>query len=197
VGLFSNPAAGQAGSAYNTAANTAGMFGGNAAGINANLTPFLTQEMLHPTGIGQQGLSAETAAATGGAGGATSGIVGQAMQRAAAGHNPGAFGAVLDDASRNQAKAAAGSSENIAANNELLKQNQSQEGAAGLGGMYKTDTSAMLNAMGQEAPDIRAEEAAAVPPWMQQLGSLTGSAMGIAKMGAGFGIPGFQGFGGH
>ena len=69
MGLFSNPAMGQANSAYNQANNTAGMLGGEASGIGANLTPFLTQEMLHPQGIGQQGLSAEEAAATGGAGG--------------------------------------------------------------------------------------------------------------------------------
>ena len=49
----------QATNAYNTAANTGAGLGASAAGINANLTPFLTQEMLHPQGIGQQGLGGQ------------------------------------------------------------------------------------------------------------------------------------------
>ena len=136
------------------------MFGGLGSGINANLTPFLTEEMLHPQGIGQQGLSAETAAATGGAGGALSAFQGMGAQRARPVITPEHF-RPRDDASRNAMKAKAGASENIAAGNQNLMQQQQQEGAAGLGGLYKTDTSGMLGAMGQEAPDINAATNAA------------------------------------
>jgi len=197
MSLFSNPATGQASNAYSQAVNTAGMLGGQAGAIGSNLTPFLTQEMLHPQGIGQQGLSAEEAAATGGAGGSLSAFQGAAAQRAGASRNGGSFQAALDDASRNAGKASAGASEGIAAGNEQLKQQQQQQGAAGLGGMYNTDTSGMLNAMGQEQGDIRAEIAAqqAGPSWMSTLGKGIGIAGGLAKLGAGFGVPGFQGFG--
>ena len=58
----------QASNAAGTAASTGATLGGEAQGIGANLTPFLTEEMLHPQGIGQTGLAAETAAAEGGAG---------------------------------------------------------------------------------------------------------------------------------
>lgn len=196
MGLFTNPATGQASNAFNQAFNTAGMLGGEAQGIGANLTPFLTQEMLHPEGFGQQGLSALTAAATGGAGGALSGFQGNAAQRAGAMHNAGAFQAGLDAASRNAAKAAAGASENIAAQNARLQQEQKQQGAAGLGKLYQTDTSGMLTAMGQEAPDIRAEIAAsqAGPGWMSALGSGLGLLKGFGGIGKAFGIPGFGGF---
>jgi hypothetical protein len=152
---------GQASNAYNQATNTASMLGGEASGIGSNLTPFLTQEMLHPTGYGQQGLSAMNAAATGGAGGSLSAFQGNAAQRAGAMHNSGAFGASMDDASRNASKAAAGASEGIAAKNANLQQEQQQQGAEGLGGMYKTDTSGMLNAMGQEHDDLNTELGAA------------------------------------
>ena len=172
------------------------MLGGESQAIGANLTPFLTQEMLHPQGIGQQGLSAEEAAATGGAGGSLSAFQGAAAQRAGVSHNGGAFQAALDDASRNAGKASAGASEGIAANNEALKQQQSQQGAAGLGGMYNTDTSGMLNAMNQEHSDINSEIEAqqAGPAWMSTLGKGIGMAGGLAKMAGGFGIPGFSGF---
>lgn len=197
MGLFSNPAQGQAKAAYNQAAGTAGMLGGEASGIGSNLTPFLTQEMLHPMGVGPQGLSAEEAAATGGAGGALSAFQGEAARRAGASRNAGAFQAALDDASRNAAKAAAGSSEQIAANNEILKQQQSQEGAAGLSGLYKTDTSGMLDAMGQEKGDIEAELAAqqAGPPGLSLINQTLGTIGNAAKIAGGFGIPGFSGFG--
>ena len=182
MGLFGNAGVGEAKNAYNQANNTATMLGGEAQGIGSNLTPFLTQEMLHPTGYGQQGLSAMTAAAEGGAGGATSGLTGQAEQRAAASHNAGGYQAALDAAARSRTQAAAGASEGIAAQNANLEQQQQQEGARGLSGLYNTDTSGMLNSMNQEHSDINSEIAAseAGPGWMSTLGKGLGLAGGIA-----------------
>jgi hypothetical protein len=157
----------QANQAFTGAQNTAGNEGGNASAIGGNLTPFLTEEMLHPQGYGQQGLSAQTAAAEGGAGGAASAFTGQAAQRAGATHNAGGFQAALDENSRNATKAAAGSSEQIAANNEDLKQKQMQQGAQGLNNLYNTDTSAMLQSQGQEAGDINSEVNAGNSGWLQ------------------------------
>ena len=154
MGLFSSAEVGQAKNAYNQAVDTSGMLQSGASTIGSTLTPFLTEEMLHPQGYGQQGLSAMTAAAEGGAGGATSGLTGQAMQRAAASHNAGGYQAALDAAARERTKASAGASEGIAASNAGLQQAQMQEGAKGLQGLYNTDTSGMLNAMGQEKGDI-------------------------------------------
>ena len=197
MGLFSNAGVGQAKNAYNQAVGTSTMLGSEAQGIGSNLTPFLTEEMLHPTGYGQQGLSAMTAAAEGGAGGATSGLTGQAEQRAAASRNAGGYQAALDAAARSRSKAAAGASENIAAQNANLQQQQQQEGAAGLGGMYRTDTSGMLNAMNQQANDIKAGVAAsqAGPGWMSSLGKGLGLLGAAGQVGAGF-FPGSQMFSG-
>ena len=154
MGLFSGMT-GPGQNALNQATSTANMLGSDASAIGSTLTPFLTQEMLHPTGYGQQGLSAMTAAAEGAAGGATSGLTGQAMQRAAASHNTGAYGAALDAASRNRTMATADASEGIAAKNAGLQQQQQQDAANQLGGLYKTDTSGMLESQGQEANDIK------------------------------------------
>lgn len=189
MGLFSNAGVGQANKAFNQANNTAGMLQGQANGIGSSLTPFLTQEMLHPQGFGQQGLSAMTASALGGAGGAASGLTGQAMQRAAASRNAGGYQAALDAVSRNATKAAAGSSEGIAAQNANLQQTQQQEGAAGLSGLYSTDTSGMLNAMGQQANDIKAgvQASQAGPGWMSTLGKGVGIGGGLMADASGFG----------
>lgn len=186
MGLFSNAGVGQASKAYDQAYNTAGMLGADASNIGAGLTPFLTQEMLHPQGFGQQGLSAMTANAMGGAGGATSGLTGQAMQRAAASHNSGGYQAALDDAARERTKAAAGASEGIAANNEQLKQQQMQEGARGLQGMYNTDTSGMLGAMRIEPEDINAEMNAIKtgPQWLNNYGQWANATSKLASSAA-------------
>jgi hypothetical protein len=188
-------AVGQASNAYNNATNTAAGLGADANAISSTTTPFLTQEMLHPQGIGQAGLSAETAAAMGGAGGADAGIVGQAAQRAAASRNAGGFQAALDDASRNRTKAAAGASEGIQAQDENLKQQQQQEGAAGLEKMDQIDTSGMLQSQGQEAGDINSEVNANNSGWLQNATGIM-SALGQGAMGAGMMGLKFPGAGG-
>lgn len=185
-------AANQANNAYNTAANTGAGLGAGASGIGANLTPFLAEEMLHPQGIGQQGIGAEQAAVEGGAGGAGSGLTGLANQRAAVTRNAGGYQAALADAARSRTQAAATGAEGIEAGNEQDKLQQQEQGAAGLGGLYKTDTSGMLDAMGQESGDIKAEEAA--PTWMSTAQGLLGMAGQGAALAGGFGIPGFSGF---
>lgn len=157
----------QASNAEQTAANTASGLGASANGIGANLTPFLTQEMLHPQGLSQQDLGAETSSALAGAGGANAGLVGEANKMAATTRNAGGFQAALDDAARQRSKAAAGASEGIAANNANLKQQQQQEGAGGLEKMYGQDQSGMLDAMGQESRDINSEVDAGNSGWLQ------------------------------
>ena len=187
----------QAKGTYNQAVDTSGMLGSEAQGIGSNLTPFLTSEMLHPEGLGQEGIGAETGAALGGAGGAMSGFSGGAAQRAAASRNAGGYGAALADAARERMKAAAGASEGIQAQNENLKQQQRQEGAADLGNLYGTDTSGMLNAMNQQRGDIQTELQASEAPegWMSTANNLMGTIGNATKLGAGFNIPGFAGFG--
>lgn len=190
MGLFSGMT-GPGQNALNQATSTANMLGTDASAIGSTLTPFLTQEMLHPQGYGQQGLSAMTAAAEGGAGGATSGLTGQAMQRAAASHNTGAYGAALDAASRNRTMATADASEGIAAKNAGLQQQQQQDASNQLGGLYKTDTSGMLQSQGQEADDIKVGQTGGI---MGDIGTTLGDVGKIGALGAGFGIPWLQGF---
>lgn len=173
----------QAGKAATTATNTGTQLGSEAQGIGANLTPFLTSELEHPQGFSQQDLSAQTAAAMGGAGGANAGIVGQANQEAATSRNAGGFQAALDDAARQRSKAAAGASEGIAANNAQLKQTQQQDAASGLQKMYGTDTSGMLDAMGQVPQDINAQVNAGNSGWMQNTTNLIKSLQGSGAKG--------------
>ena len=171
----------QASAAAGTAGSTATTLGTESQGIGANLTPFLTQEMLHPQGLGQEGIGAEESAALGGAGGAASGLTGMADQRAAVSRNAGGYQAALADAARSREKAAAGASEGIEAQNQNLMQQQQQEGAAGLSGLYKTDTSGMLESQGQVAPDVNAETNAGKSGWLQNTMGILNTINGAAR----------------
>lgn len=175
-------AVGQAGKATDVAANTGSQLGAEAQGVNANLTPFLTSELQHPQGFGQQDTSAMLSAAEGGAGGATSGLTGLAMEQAASSRNAGGFQAALDDAARQRTKAEAGASENIAGQNAQLKQQQMQDAARGMQGMYGADTSGMLDATGQISRDVGAGVEANNSGWLQNsmnvIKTLTGAAKG-------------------
>jgi hypothetical protein len=173
-----------AGTAATTAANTGATLGADASGIGSTLTPFLTSELEHPQGYSQQDESSMLSAAEGGAGGATSAIAGKATQAAAQSRNAGGFQAVLDDAARQRTKASADASEGIAANDANLKQTQQQSAEKGLQGMYGTDTSGMLEATGQEAPDINAEVNANNSGWLQQAEGLMGTLSGGANAAA-------------
>jgi len=176
----------QASNATTTAANTGTQLGAEAQGIGSTLTPFLTSELEHPQGFGQQGESAMLSAAEGGAGGATSGVVGQANQEAARSRNAGGYQAVLDDAARSRSKAAAGASEGIAGDNAQLQAQQQQDAAKGLQSQYGTDTSGMLDATGQESHDITAGVDASNSGWLQNatgvLNTLGGAAGGAGTL---------------
>ncbi len=178
-------AASQATNAANTAANTGTSEGAGAAGINANLTPFLTQEMENPQGYSQQDMTQQLNQAEAGAGGATSGITGQAQLQAARQRNPGGFTGALDQAARSRTQAAADASEGIAANNANVKLQQQQAGANGLAGMYGADTNAMLRSMAMEPEDINSEVNADNSGWLQQtMGTLQGLGGLAANAGA-------------
>lgn len=187
----------QATDAAKTAAQTGANLGATAATEGTAARDFLTSEMLHPQGYGQQGVSAMNAAAQAGAGGAASGLTGGLIQRAAVSRNAGGSDAAVSDIARQRMKAAAGASEDIAAKDADLKNAQQQAGAEGLEGMYKTDTSGMLDSNGQVSQDVNAATNANNSGWLQNAQGLISSATGAAKLAGGFGIPGFSGFRGR
>lgn len=176
-------AVGQAQGAAKTAADTSTQLGTEGQGIGSTLTPFLTQELEHPQGYSQQDESAMLSAGDAGAGGTTSAIQGQVARQAAQTHNGGAFNAVLDDAARQKAKAAAATSEGVAAADAGVKQNQQQDAARGLQGMYGTDTSGMLDASGQISRDVDAESQANSTGWLQNTTAIMKALQGAGMKG--------------
>lgn len=133
---------GQANQTFGTATNNAATYGGNAASISGTLTPFLTQRLLNPTGYSQGDMGAMLANAFGAAGGATSGITGQANLQAGRSRNDAGFSTALDDAARQRTAAAASTAEGIAGQNANVKLGQQSDAAKMLQGLYGTDVGA-------------------------------------------------------
>lgn len=176
----------QAGTAAQTAGNVASGYGANASTIGSQLVPFETRQLTNPAGYSQQDLGAMLTQGLAGAGGATSGIQGLAGKMGMTTRNPMGFSAALDAASRNRAKAAAGTAEGIAARNAGVKLNQQNEAANTLSRLYGTDVAGQNEAMRNQTGDINAEVNASNSGWMQNLlktmQTLSGGAQGAGSL---------------
>jgi hypothetical protein len=174
------------------AGSTAAGYGSQAAGINANLLPFLTRELENPEGYTQAQRGAMLNEAEAGAGGATAGLNTEANLASARNRNSGGFSGALDEAAREKDKALSAQSSGIAANNANLQQQQRQSAAQGLQSLEGMDTNAQLQAMGLIPKDIEASaKAYGQGDW---LSGLQGIAKGIGSVGSIVsGIGGFAG----
>ena len=184
-GFFSNPMLGAMKNQANQAGTVAGQFGSQAGTEGAQLNPFLTQEMKAQHGLtpGQQ--NEMLTASEAGAGGALGGLGAGIQTNAARTGNSTGVGKTLDEMARDRAKAAAGASEGIAASDVMGAKQEQQQGAAGMAGLYSTNTAGQLNAMKQQSGDISAAANMTQSPFadlanVAQLGaSIGGKAAGM------------------
>jgi hypothetical protein len=174
-------AQGQAQSTYNTDTQNASQYGGDASAIGGQLTPFLMQRMLNPQGYSQGDMGAMLSNAMGSAGGATSGITGQANLQAGRSRNDAGFSSALDAAARSRTQAAAGQSEGIAAQNAGLKQDQQNSAAKMLQGLYGTDVGAQSDAMNNENQATQTGVEAGKSGWLQNMTGILNSINGAAS----------------
>lgn len=149
------------------AGQLAGTAGANAQTAESQLMPYYAQEMrakhlYDPTQINEM-----LTAAGAGAGGATGALSGQAALEAARTRNASGFAKTLDEAARQQAKAKAGMSEGIAAEDVMGAKELQQKGAAGMAGLFGTDVNRQLQAMGQQQRDVATEVQAGQTGWLQ------------------------------
>ena len=178
--LFSNPMLGAMKNAANQAGTVSGQYGAQAGSEGALLNPFLTQEMRATHGLtpGQQ--NEMLTAAEAGSGGALGGLGAGIQNNAARTNNSTGVGKTLDEMARDRSKAAAGASEGIAAQDVLGAQKLNQEGAAGMQGLYGTNTGAQLSAMKQQGSDISAAANMTSSPFAD-LGNVLGVGGALGK----------------
>lgn len=157
----------QAKNSENQATQTAGQYGGESQSIGANLIPQLQAEATGNVGLSPTQQNNMLTMAQQGAGGATSGIAGQAGLSANRTRNSSALSGVLDQASRNRAMAESQAALGVANKSaDVARQNQARAQGA-LQGMYGTDVTAQLRAMGLQPEDINAGVNAGKSGWFQ------------------------------
>jgi len=179
-GFFSNPMLGAMKNQANQAGTVAGQFGSQAGTEGAQLNPFFTQEMRAQHGLtpGQQNemLTASEAGAGGALGGLGAGIQNNASRTG----NATGVGKTLDEMARDRAKAAASSSEGIAAQDVGLAKQEQQQGAQGLAGLYGQNVQGQLGAMRQQSGDISAASQMTASPFAD-LGNVLGVGGALGK----------------
>ena len=178
--FFSNPMLGAMKNQANQAGTVAGQFGSQAGTEGAQLNPFFTQEMRAQHGLtpGQQNemLTASEAGAGGALGGLGAGIQNNASRTG----NATGVGKTLDEMARDRAKAAASSSEGIAAQDVGLAKQEQQQGAQGLAGLYGQNVQGQLGAMKQQSGDISAASQMTASPFAD-LGNVLGVGGALGK----------------
>jgi hypothetical protein len=172
---------GQANQTFGTATGNAAQYGGQASAINGSLTPFLQQRLLNPQGYSQGDMGAMLANAFGSAGGAVSGVTGQANLQAGRMRNDAGFSTALAEAARARTSAAAKASEGIAADNANLKQDQQNNAAKMLQGLYGTDVGAQNESLNTANSATQTGIEAQKVGWLQNLTSIINSVGGLGK----------------
>lgn len=183
-------AQGQAKNAAATDATTASTLQGEAQGEHAQLSPFFSQEMNAEHAFDPTQNNELLTAAEAGTGAAAGDIAAKTNDLAARTRNASGFTKSLQEQARDRDKAAAGASEGIAAQDVLGAKALNQEGAHGLQGLYGTDTTGMLDAMGQRTKDVNAEVEAGKSGWLQNtlaVANTLGNLAGGGKFGTKFG----------
>lgn len=169
----------QAGLDQNKALNS------RATSIADTLEPQLEQDIQAPQGYGS-GVNAMNTAAQQSAGGATAGLVGEGMARAARTRNRGAFTAAADQAARSGAQATSQRAVEIQSANENMKQQQRSAALRAKQGLFSTDLDASLKALGLAPGGIQAANQSRGSSFMDYLGQLSGIAANAGTAAAGF-----------
>ena len=119
------------------------------------------------------------------AGGANATLTGEGNLAALRTRNAGGFAPALAEASRNKTRALSSGALDVANQNAMLKQQQQQEGLRGLQGLYGTDTSNQLKAMGLSAEDLQNQMAANRQGWLQNTEGVLNTISGMGKAATG------------
>jgi hypothetical protein len=152
------------------------------------LTPFYRSEMSAQHGFNPGQTQELLNYAGAGVGGSGAAATGEAASEAARTRNTSGFSSALDQNARQRQQEMATVNAGVGAQDVMGAKALNQEGAAGEMGLYGTDTSAMLSAMGQVPADIAAANQSGQNGWFQNL--LAGVQTGANLIGAAKGNPG-------
>lgn len=172
-------------SAAKTNAATAGgvgaTAGSNAAQIGSTLVPGLEREAQNPTGYTPVEKNRMLVAGAEGAGGANSAAGGAATLEKLRTRNPSGFSAALDEAARIKGRQLSQNNLGVENADAQLAQHKQMQAQQMLQGLYGTDTSNQLKAMGLQNEDLNTELAGGRQGWLQNAEGVIGTVADAAK----------------
>lgn len=181
---FDRAAQKNAKNALNTEDSTANSFGSAATGIGAPLTTQLQQQATNPTGFNPSDINSMLVSGEEGAGGATGDLASDASLAAARSRNTGSTSGVLDALQRQKTQALGSNALAVNNANAQLKQSKQADAQHALSGLYGTDVSGQLSAMGMAPGTIGTEVSAGNSGWLQNtlntINTLTGAAKNVS-----------------
>lgn len=179
--LFDRGAAGEAKQQGKVAGGVAGTAGSNASQIGSTITPVLEQQATHPTGFDPTTLNNMLVSQQEAVGGGNAAIGGEGKLSALRTRSAGGLAPVLAEAARSKGRTLASGALNVQNESARLAQEKQQNALRSLQGLYGTDTSNQLRAMGLQAEDLQNELAAGRQGWLQNTEGVLGT---IGKLGS-------------
>jgi len=167
------------------ATGEAGGFGMQAKQIGSTLIPGLERQATTPTGYSPLEKGRMRTAVGESLGGTAADIGGQATLAAARTRNAGGFAPALAEAARIKSRATATGNLGIESEDARLAQEKQRYAQQALQGLYGTDTSNQLNAMGLSNESLKTALQAGQSGWFQNLmkGLEVGGNLGLRAMG--------------
>lgn len=181
---FDRALANQAKSAADTASQTGSRLGASAQQIGSTLIPGLKNDYTNPPGYSPADLATMKQGSLEAAGGTAGALTGALANRSMRMRNPAGLSANTAAVAEGASRGAGSATQDILTQNAQLKERQKQSAQSGLEGLYGTDTSGMLHAMGLVPQDVEAGAKADSVGWLQ---NLTGILTSVGQMGKGFG----------
>jgi hypothetical protein len=178
-------AAGQAKQQGQVAGSTAGNLASQAQSAYSALEPGLARDANNPMGLTPTQRNQYNVSAREAIGGVNSGLTGEANLASARTRNAGGFSAALDEAARQKMRSQATATQQVNNLDTQLALQKQQEARRQLQGLYGTNTSGMLSAMGLQNQDLQSQLAAGRQGWLQNAEGVIGTLAGAAKAGAG------------
>lgn len=163
------------------AEGTAGGFGATASQIGSSIIPGLEAEAEHPVGLTPTQKNNQLVAGAQAIGGVNSGVTGDAALAATRTRNPGAFTGALDEAARIKSRQQSSNALGVNAEDAAIANQKQEMAQKQLAGLYGTDTSNQLHAMGIGNEDLNTALNADKTGWLQNTLDTINTVEGGAK----------------
>jgi hypothetical protein len=170
----------------------AGQLGAGAEQIRSAIIPGLEQEAEHPTGYSPLEKGRMLTSIGEGVGGVNAGVTGLANLASARTRNAGGFTSALDEAARIKGRQMASAGLGVENEDARLAQEKQRFAQQQLSGLYGTDTSNQLRAMGLSDEDLRTALEAGKTGWLQNLEGGINTVAGVAGAAGGMGFKPFK-----